>query len=123
MRYMVMVSMREDVGTPPPQLVEAMGAAMSEAFASGSMIDSGGLHPTAASTQFRLRAGALERIDGPYSEAKEVVGGYAILQARSHEEAVEGARRMMIIHQQYWPGWEGSAEVRRISGPDEGPPQ
>ena len=59
--------------------------------------------------------------DGPYAEAKEVAGGYAILETRSHEEAVENARRMIAIHQQYWPGWEGAAEVRRISGPDEGP--
>jgi len=60
--------------------------------------------------------------DGPYAEAKEVAGGYAILETRSHEEAVGNARRMITIHQQNWPGWEGSAEVRRISAPDEGPP-
>src|SRR5262245_4481662 len=123
MRYMVMLSMDSDVGAPPPELVQAMGEAMEEAFASGLMIDAGGLMPLADSTEFTLRAGALARVDGPFAEAKEVVGGYAVLEVRSHEEAVEGARRMMVIHQQHWPGWEGSAQVRRISGPDEGPPQ
>ena len=117
MRYMVMLSMRSDVGPPPTELVEAMGVAMGEAFASGLMIDAGGLAGGEEQTTFSLRAGALSRTDGPYAEAKEVVGGYAVLDVRSHEEAVEGARRMMQVHLDHWPGWEGSADVRRISGP------
>jgi len=115
MRYMVMLSMKSDVGPPPPALMEAMDASMGEAFASGLMGDQ--------QTTFTLRAGALSRIDGPYAEAKEVVGGYAVLDVRSHEEAVEGARRMMQLHLDHWPGWEGSCDVRRIEGPGEGPPQ
>jgi len=121
MRYLVMLSMRSDVGAPPPELVEAMDAAMGEAFASGMMIDAGGLMSDQATT-FTLRAGALSQTDGPYAEAKEVVGGYAVLDVRSHAEAVEGARRMMRVHLDHWPGWEGTAEVRRISEPTEGPP-
>jgi len=123
MRYLVMLSMSSDVGAPPRELMQAMGEAMAEAFASGLMIDAGGLMPLADSTEFTLRAGALERIDGPFAEAKEVVGGYAVLEVRSHEEAVEGARRMMVIHQEHWPGWEGSAQVRRIGEPQDGPPR
>jgi hypothetical protein len=122
MRYLVLLKMAEDVGAPPPELVQAMGEAIQQAFASGSMLDAGGLAPTAQSTEVRLRGGSVMITDGPYAEAKEVAGGYAILETRSQEEAVENARRMMAIHQQYWPGWEGSAEVRKISAPDEGPP-
>ena len=122
MRYLVFVKMAEDVGDAPPALQEAMGKAMSEAFAAGSMIDAGGLYPTAQSTEIRVANGAVSQTDGPYAEAKEVVGGYAILEARSQEEAVEGARRVAQLHVDFWPGWEGSVEVRRISGPDEGPP-
>jgi hypothetical protein len=121
MRYMVMLSMRSDVGPPPTALVAAMDAAMGESFASGLLIDAGGLMGDHATT-FTLRSGALHRVDGPFAEAKEVVGGYSILDVRSHEEAVEGARRMMQIHLDHWPGWEGSCEVRRISGHEEGPP-
>ena len=121
MRYMVMLSMRSDVGPPPTDLMEAMGEAMGEAFASGLMIDAGGLMDDRQTT-FTLRSGALSRTDGPFAEAKEVVGGYAVLDVRSHEEAVEGARRMMQVHVDHWPGWEGSADVRRIAGPEEGPP-
>ena len=122
MRYMVMLSMRSDVGAPPPALMEAMDAAMGEAFASGLMIDGGGLMDDRATT-FTLRSGVLSQTDGPYAEAKEVVGGYAVLDVRSHEEAVESARRMMQLHLDHWPGWEGSCDVRRIEGPGDGPPQ
>lgn len=122
MRYMVFVKMPEDVGDAPAALVEAMGREMGEAFASGSMIDAGGLYPTAQSTEIRLTGGNVTVTDGPYAEAKEVVGGYSIIEARSQEEAVAGARRVIELHQEFWPGWEGSVEVRRIAGPDEGPP-
>ena len=122
MRYIAFVKMAEDVGDAPTELQEVMGREMAEAFASGSIIDAGGLYPTAQSTEFRVVGGELLTSDGPYAEAKEVVGGYAILEARSHEEALAGARRVAEIHVQHWPGWEGSVEVRRISEPDEGPP-
>ena len=122
MRYMVFVKMAEDVGDAPAELQEVMGREMQEAFAAGSMIDVGGLYPTAQSTEIRLTGGNVTTTDGPYAEAKEVVGGYAIIEARSQEEAVAGARRVIEIHQEYWPGWEGSVEVRRIAGPEEGPP-
>ena len=122
MRYMVFVKMAEDVGDAPPALVEAMGREMAQSFADGSMVDAGGLYPTAQSTEIRLSAGHVTTTDGPFAEAKEVVGGYAIVDARSEEEAVAGARRVIELHQEHWPSWEGSVEVRRISGPDEGPP-
>ena len=122
MRYIAFVKMAEDVGDAPAELQEEMGREMAEAFASGSIIDAGGLYPTAQSTEFRVVGGELLTSDGPYAEAKEVVGGYAILEARSHEEALAGARRVAEIHIQHWPGWEGSVEIRRIAGPDEGPP-
>jgi hypothetical protein len=122
MRYLVFVKMAEDVGEAPPALQEAMGRAMSDAFAAGSMIDAGGLYPTAQSTEIRVANGVATQTDGPYAEAKEVVGGYAILEARSQEEAVEGARRVAQIHVDFWPGWEGSVEVRRITEPEDGPP-
>jgi hypothetical protein len=122
MRYMVFVKMAEDVGEPPAELVEVMGREMGQAFANGSMIDAGGLYPTAQSTEIQVRRGAITRTDGPFAEAKEVVGGYSIIEARSQEEAVAGARRVAEIHREHWPGWEGTVEVRRIAGPEEGPP-
>jgi hypothetical protein len=121
MRYLTMVKMAEDVGPPPTALVEVMGAAMRDAFADGSMIDAGGLGGTADSTELTLRAGHLTVSDGPYAEGREVVGGYAITEARSDEEAVEAGRRIIQIHKEHWPGWEGSVEVRRIHDAEEAP--
>ena len=121
MRYLVFVKMREDVGDAPAELMEVMGRELGEAFASGSIIDAGGLWPTAQSTEFRVSEGQLLTSDGPYAEAKEVVGGYSILEARSEAEALAGARRVAEIHVQHWPGWEGAVEVRRISEPEESP--
>jgi hypothetical protein len=119
MRFMVFVKMAEDVGDAPAELQEQMGAALQQAFADGSIIDAGGLHPTAQSTEIRLTGGQVTITDGPFAEAKEVVGGYSILEARSEEEAVAGARRVIEIHKDFWPGWEGSVEVRRITTAEE----
>ncbi len=121
MRYMVFVKMAEDVGEPTPELVEAMGREMGEAFANGSMIDAGGLYPPSMSTEIRLTGGTVTTTDGPFAEAKEVVGGYSIIEARSHEEAVAGARRVIELHREFWPSWEGSVEIRRITEPEDGP--
>ena len=119
MRYMVFVKMREDVGPAPEALQRAMGDEMGAAFASGSMIDAGGLGGSAQATEIRLAGGEVITTNGPWTEAIEVAGGYSILEARSHEEAVEGARRVIELHKQHWPGWEGSVEVRPIlGGPD-----
>lgn len=117
MKYMVLLSMAETVGPPPAELMDAMNAHIGEAIANGTLLDTGGLGPTSTGALLTLRAGAIARIDGPYAEAKEVVGGYAVLDVRSVEEATEQARRMLSLHQEFWPGWEGSVEVRPIFGP------
>ena len=119
MRYMVFVKMRGDVGEAPAALQEVMGAEMGAAFAAGSMIDAGGLGGASQATEIRLSGGEVMTTNGPWTEATEVAGGYAILEARSREEALEGARRVIEIHKEHWPGWEGAVEVRPISGPPE----
>lgn len=115
MRYLVTVNMREDIGAAPAELVEAMGRGMAQMFASGAMVDSGQLLPTSSSTQIRVRGGNVLVSDGPYAEAKEVAGGYSIVSASSNGEAVELARQVAELHRQFWPGWEGSVEVRPIA--------
>lgn len=118
MRYMVFVKMAPDTGPPPPALVSAMDTEMGQAFADGSMIAAGGLGGGEQIVELRLSDGAITATDGPYAEAKELVGGFSILEARSQEEAVEGARRVLELHQQHWPGWSGAVEIRPIWGPD-----
>ena len=114
MRYMFLLKMPEDVGEAPEALQAAMGAEMSALFASGTMIDAGGLGPRRESAQIELRGGDVMVTNGPWAEAKEVAGGYAVLEVGSHEEAIQAGRRLLEIHQEHWPGWEGSVEVRPL---------
>jgi hypothetical protein len=83
------------------------------------MVASGGLAPTAQSKRVRLSQGKVTVIDGPFTEAKEVVGGYAVFDLKSKEQAVESATRFMELHKEHWPGWEGETEVRQVFGPDD----
>jgi hypothetical protein len=58
--------------------------------------------------------GTIKAVDGPFTEANELIGGYAVLEVQSKAEAVELAMRLMQIHKDHWPGWEGSCEVRQL---------
>jgi len=98
--------------------MEAIAKIGEEASKNGAMIGSG-LGPTALGARVRLSGGQLTVIDGPFTEAKEVVGGYAQFELNSKQEAVEGALRFMELHKQYWPGWEGETEVRQMFGPED----
>src|SRR3954463_1065443 len=79
-RFMGFVRMEEGVGTPPQALSEAMDAYIGEQAAKGVFLDGGGLFGTEDSVNFVVRKGEVSRVDGPYAEAKEVVGGFAFLQ-------------------------------------------
>jgi hypothetical protein len=99
--------------------MDAMAILSEEAVKNGTMLGSGGLAPTAQSTRVRLSAGKVSVIDGPFTEAKEVIGGYAQFELNSKQEAIEGAVRFMELHRKHWPGWEGETEVRQIFGPED----
>jgi hypothetical protein len=116
MRFMMLVKHAENLGTPPKEFVDAMAKLGEEAVKAGTMVASGGLAPTAKSTRVRLSRGQVTAIDGPFAEAKEVVGGFAILELKSKEEAIEGALHFMELHKKLWPGWEGETEVRQVLG-------
>ena len=80
-RFMGFVRMEEGVGTPPQALFDAMDAHIGERAAKGVFLDGGGLYGTEDAVNFVVRDGAVSRVDGPYAEAKEVVGGIYILKA------------------------------------------
>ena len=115
MRFMMLVKHAENSGPPPKELMEAMAKLSEEAVKAGTMVASGGLAPTAVSTRVRLSRGQVAAIDGPFTEAKEVVGGYAVLEFESREEAIEAAVAFMRLHNEHWPSWEGECEVRPIT--------
>ena len=121
MRFMMLVKSAENYGPPPKTLMDEIGKLAEEAVKAGTMVESGGLGPTAMSTRVRVSGGKVSAIDGPFTESKEVVGGYAVFELKSKQEALEGALRFMELHKKYWPGWEGETEIRQVFGPDDNP--
>jgi hypothetical protein len=119
MRFMMIVKHSEKQGPPPKALMDAITKISEEESKSGKMVGSGGLGPTALGARVRLSGGQVTVTDGPFTEAKEVVGGYAQFDLKSKAEAIEGAVRFMELHKKHWPGWEGETEVRQMFGPDE----
>jgi hypothetical protein len=119
MRFMMMVKSAENSGPPPRELMDAIAKLSEEASKAGKMVASGGLAPTVKSTRVRLSRGQLTVIDGPFTESREVVGGYAVFEYQSKQEAIEGALRFMDLHKKHWPGWEGETEIRQVFGPDD----
>jgi hypothetical protein len=114
MRYMMFIKHTEDYRNAdvPASLHEDMGKFIEETTKSGNFISGAGLQPSSAGTRVALRKGKIAVIDGPFTESKEIVGGYAIIDAKSHEEALALARRFMEIHLEHWPTFEGECEMR-----------
>ena len=98
----------------PEALYEEMGEFVNENRKSGVLVDTGGLRPTAEATRIRSSHGKLSVTDGPFTETKEVVGGYALIDVGSRAEAIELATKFMDIHVRQWPQFECACEVRQI---------
>ncbi len=116
MRFMSIVTSPQPPAQPTPALLEAMHKLADREIKAGRMVDTGGLMPLATGAQVRIADGNLSVVDGPFVEAKEVVGGYAIFELRSKEEAVALAVEFMQLHKDHMPGWEGTCEVRAFAG-------
>ena len=117
MRYMMFIKHRDDydISKVPQSLFGAMDEFIGKCIKDGSFIDGGGLQPTKAASRVRLAKGKITSTDGPFTEAKEVVGGYAIFDVDTKEEVLEWTRRFMDLHKKHWPDWEGETEVRQMS--------
>lgn len=112
MRFLSMVRINERAGQQPSaRLMEDMGKLMAELTAAGSLLDTAGLTPSTAGKRVRLARGRQTVIDGPFTETKEVVAGYAMLQADSMDEALEITRRFLEVH---GDEWEIECEVRQV---------
>ncbi len=116
MRYMMFIkhSEAQRSAVVPPSLYEEMGKFIEETTRSGNFISGAGLQPSSAGARVKLKDGTITVIDGPFAESKEIVGGYAIMDAKSHEEALALARRFMEIHRTHWPTFEGESELRPL---------
>lgn len=117
MRFMSLVTLdpsKAPAGGPSEELMTEMGKLIEEMTKAGVLLDTGGLRPTDEAVTVRLSGGKQTVVDGPFSESKEVIGGYCVLQAKSKEEAVEWTSRFLDIH---GDGWEIACEVRQIEEP------
>ncbi len=121
MRFISLVKSIEGIaGKPPKALMDAMDQLVQEAGKTGCvMVEGIGLHPTSAGARVRLSEGKVSVTDGPFTEAKEVVGGFAIFDAPSKIEMLKWTTRFMDLHKKHFPGWEGECEISQIAGPGE----
>ena len=119
MRFLSMIRIDETAGQlPSEQLMADMGKLIEELTRTGQLVSTAGLRPTSEGVRVRLhRGGKLTAVDGPFTEAKEVIGGYAILEAQSKAEAIDLTRRFLKVH---GTDWDVECEVRQLDGPEFG---
>ena len=118
MRFISMIRIQENTGqVPSEQLMTDMGKLIRELSAAGQLISTAGLRPTSEGVRVRLRRGKLSMVDGPFAETKEVIGGYAILEANSKQQAIELTERFLKVH---GDEWDIECEIRQLDGPEMG---
>ena len=117
MRFLSLIRVQENTGKQPSErLIREMGKLLTEMKGAGKLLDTAGLAPTANGKRVRLRGGKLSVVDGPFAETKEVIGGYAMLDAGSMDEAIALTRRFVELH--VADGWELDCEVRQVFEPN-----
>jgi len=118
MKFLSMIRIDETTGQmPSEQLMHDMGQLIDELTRAGKLLGTAGLRPTAEGVRLRLSGGQVSMRDGPFTETKEVIGGYAILEAASKEEAIELTRRFLKVHGN---DWDFECELRQLDGPEFG---
>ena len=118
MRFMMMVKTPEkDMGPPSPELLAAIDRHVQELSRSGGkLLETGGLLGSAAGAKVRAGKGKLKVTDGPFSESKEIIGGFAIMEFGSRQEAIESGKRFMQLHVDViGPAYEGELEIRQMA--------
>src|SRR5262245_48070034 len=121
MRFLSMIRIDEKTGQKPSErLMNEMGKLMEEMIRDGVLISTAGLRPTKDGVRVRSRHGRLSTTEGPFTESKEVIGGYAVLEAPSLKEAIRLTERFLETH---GDEWDVECEVRPIDGPEFGASQ
>jgi hypothetical protein len=99
---------------PPPAIMQAMGQLIEKLKKQGALVSTGGLAPSRDGFKMRLANGKLTVTDGPFTESKEIIGGWAVLAADTKAGIVELTTEFMELHRKHWPEFEGECEVRAI---------
>lgn len=119
MKFMLMTKLSNENAPPPPmELMAAIGRFTAEIAQTGVLVSTGGLMPTSKGAKARLSGGKITFTDGPFAEAKECIGGYAIVNVNSKDEAIELSRRFLQVHADVMgPGYELDSEIRQMYEP------
>lgn len=112
MRYMYLIYTTPEMAGPPPARLMEEIAKMSAVQT--KMLSGGGLTTIDRAVRATVKGGKLTITDGPFAESKEVMGGYAIFEYDTREEAIESMRAFMELHRVYGEGWEGVCEMREM---------
>jgi len=121
MRFLSMIRIDEKAGQRPTErLMTEMGKLMEEATREGWLVSTAGLRPTVEGKRMRWNRGKLTTTDGPFTESKEVIGGYAVLEAPSMAAAAELTQRFLRVH---GDEWTLECELRALDGPEFGADQ
>ena len=99
---------------PDEKLLAAMGAFMEEGVKSGVFLSGEGLQPSSKGVRVRYSGSKRTVIDGPFTETKELIAGYAILQVKSKEEAIEWTKRFVQVDAPGRLGTESDCEIRQF---------
>jgi hypothetical protein len=123
MKYLTFIRHSESyrAAPPPAALMQAMGEFVQRSLKDGTLVDTGGLLPSKDGFLVRLTNGKIGVTDGPFTEAKEVIGGWAIIKAETRAEALRIAMDFMELHRKHWPEFDGECEVRPMFAPGMGP--
>jgi len=112
MRFLSLIRVAESTGQKPSEkLMADMGRLITEMTADGTLLGTAGLRPTSEGKRMRLSYGKQTVSDGPFTESKEVIGGYAMLQADSMEHALQLTKRFLDVH---GDEWEVECELRQV---------
>jgi hypothetical protein len=114
MRFMMIVKANKDSEAgvmPSEELLSTMGKYNEELVKAGVLLDAAGLQPSSKGARIKFSGGKRTIIDGPFSETKELIAGYWVIQVKSREEAMEWAKRVPAPHGE---GQEGEIEIRQF---------
>ena len=124
MKYIMMVKLNgnsqagrdyETSAPPDPKLMAAVMKHAEKLAKAGVLLGTGGLLPSANGARVKAAGGKLAVTDGPFAESKELIGGYAILQAKSKEEAIQLGKDFMKLHVDILgPSYEAELEIRQM---------
>ena len=121
MRFMMIVKADPsyEAGRPlDPDLLAAVGKFSEKMTKAGVLLQSGGLLPSSKGARVRVSVGKMSVTDGPFAETKELIGGFAILEVASKEEAIRLAKEFMQVHiDVLGQSYEGTLEVRPMFDP------